>query len=159
MNVMRDNNNISHIVFVRITYEKQFDFIHKMSIIIIVRGKDKLKGDNKMRTSGIRNGIKSAQIFFKDLKKAGRETGDHIRCGDVFYNGSHNLVYDGSELMSFTRVGILKVVKREYIDMRGNIVSPEDILDGTVKGMFYPRNVYKIVCGDFKEWLNNYVLA
>lgn len=115
-----------------------------------------------MKTTGIKDGIMEAKKFFKDLEDAGYEKGDKIRCGDVSFHGKDDWVYDGAELVSFTRVGILKIVKKEFVNIRGHrtiIVTPEEIVEGKVSGWIYTRNVYKVICDNFEDWLKDYVLA
>ena len=56
------------IIFVRITYEKQFDLFHNMSIIIIVKGM-RLQVDSPMLAKGSNPVMDASKIPLDKIKK------------------------------------------------------------------------------------------
>ncbi len=106
----------------------------------------------------IRKEIETVRVFFNDMKKANLTKGDRFTAGNhIHFNGSY-LTYSGSDFMPFVRRGILKVVGREFVTfgdgyIRPMVINPADILSGSIKGLFYTRNVYEVVYDN----LNNYV--
>ena len=56
------------IIFVRITYEKQFDLFHNMSIIIIVKGM-RLQVDSRMLAKGSNTVMDASKIPLDKIKK------------------------------------------------------------------------------------------
>ena len=108
----------------------------------------------------IRKEIETARSFFNDMKSANLTKGDKFTAGDNirYRGGSSCMVYSGSDFMPFVRRGILRVVGREFVTFGDGcippiVVSPADILSGTIKGLFYTRNVYEVVYDN----LNNYI--
>lgn len=106
----------------------------------------------------LRKEIKTVKTFFEDMKNAGLEEGDRFRVSDGIRYHSNNIYYSGADFMPFVRRGILKIVGNEFVSM-GNkfipseVVSPEDILTGKIRGMFYTRYVYKVVIDNFDNYL------
>lgn len=109
----------------------------------------------------IRKEIGTVRCFFNDMKRANLRKGDRFTAGsDIRYHGSNNITYSGSELMPFVRRGILKVVGREFVTFGDGyippmVINPADILSGTIKGLFYTRNVYEVEYDNFENYITN----
>ena len=107
----------------------------------------------------IRNEIETVRGFFNDMKKANLTKGDRFTAGNhIRYRGSSYNAYSSSDFMPFVRRGILRVVGREFVTFGDGyippmVINPADILAGTVKGLFYTRNIYEVVYDN----LNNYI--
>lgn len=112
----------------------------------------------------LRKEITTVKTFFADLERANLEKGDKFTtANNISYKNSNDLVYSGSNFMPFVRRGILKIVRKEFVQLGDRystpkIVTPEEIIAGEVKGLFYARNVYKVVIDNFEEYLTT-VLA
>ena len=112
----------------------------------------------------LRTEIKMVKTFFADMANAHLEKGDKFTVGDnIPCRGMKGWVYSGGDFMPFVKRGILKVVRKEFVQL-GNrytaskVITPEEIISGEVKGLFYTRNVYKVVIDNFDEYLST-VLA
>lgn len=112
----------------------------------------------------LRKEITMVKTFFADLEKANLEKGDKFTAANnISYKNINGLVYGGSDFMPFVRRGILKIVRKEFVQLGSRytapkVVTPEEIIAGEVKGLFYARNVYKVVIDNFEEYLTT-VLA
>ena len=107
----------------------------------------------------LRTEITMVKTFFADLERANLEKGDKFTtANNILYRNSKDLVYSGSDFMPFVRRGILKIVRKEFVQLGDRytapkVVTPEEIIAGEVKGLFYTRNVYKVVIDNFEEYL------
>jgi len=107
----------------------------------------------------LRKEITTVKTFFADLERANLEKGDKFTtANNITYKKANGIVYSGSDFMPFVNRGILKIVRKEFVQL-GNrytapkVVTPEEIIAGKVKGLFYTRNVYKVVIDNFEEYL------
>ena len=107
----------------------------------------------------LRTELTTVKTFFADLERANLEKGDKFTAAsNIPYKNANGVVYSGSDFMPFVRRGILKVVKKEFVQLGDRytapkVVTPEEIIAGEVKGLFYARNVYKVVIDNFEEYL------
>ena len=106
----------------------------------------------------LRKEITTVKTFFADLKKANLEKGDKFTAASNISYKNSSLVYSGSDFMPFVRRGILKIVRKEFVQLGdgytpSKVVTPEEIIAGEIKGLFYTRNVYKVVIDNFEEYL------
>ena len=107
----------------------------------------------------LRKEITTVKTFFADLERANLEKGDKFTtANNISYKNNNGLVYSGSDFMPFVRRGILKIVRKEFVQLGdrhtpSKVVTPEEIIAGEIKGLFYTRNVYKVVIDNFEEYL------
>lgn len=112
----------------------------------------------------LRKEITTVKNFFTDMKNANLEKGDKFTVADnIPYKNINGFVYSGSDFMPFVRRGILKIIRKEFVQLgdrytEPKVITPEEIIAGEVKGLFYARNVYKVVIDNFEDYVST-VLA
>jgi len=113
------------------------------------------------------NAIKKEINYVNNFMETMRE--NRYRKGDTFVANdltiklgeSWTITASGSTCCAMVERGILSIDGTKYYQIANNRfesateVTAQDILDGKVKGLFYPVKVYKVECDNLKEYVGS----